>query len=538
MSIRKLLLRQHRHTCGNIRHSASKEGRHTPLVSLRRRISDQHSSQRKFPYIRTAIVLLILWLIAVMIYQTYKPLPPGISYEGQEYRVQNVQFLNDLTYPSPDGQMQHEQQIFQRMLQVVKDAEQFVVVDMFLFNNYQHKGQHFPPVSQQFTDTLIAKKTNNPDMSIWFITDEVNTNYNAAPNPLLEQMKQAGIHVVITNLDPLRDSTPVYSAVWRTFFQWFGQSGKGWIPNLMATDGPDVTLRSYLKLLNVKANHRKVVASEKTAIVSSGNIHDASAYHSNIGFEVTGPVIGDIIQAEQAVVDMSGGGQLPVYDASAQTSSSSSDSSPSSEAAKESESEGPIRLQYLTEGKVNDALLYEINQTGKGDTLWMGMFYIASPKVLEALLDASKRGTDIRLVLDPNENAFGQEKIGIPNRPVAAELHDKSSGSIQIRWYNTTKEQYHTKMMYIAKAAGDHIVIGGSTNFTPRNLNDYNLENDMWIAAPADAAFTIDVADYFKRIWVNEDAPFTLDLEEFQEKTTFLKGILYKLQLILGFTTF
>ncbi|WP_427052100.1 phospholipase D family protein [Paenibacillus sp. TC-CSREp1] len=508
------------------------------MVSLRRRISDQHSSQRKFPYIRTAIALLILWLIAVMIYQTYKPLPPGISYEGQEYRVQNVQFLNDLTYPSPDGQMQHEQQIFQRMLQVVKDAEQFVVVDMFLFNNYQHKGQHFPPVSQQFTDTLIAKKTNNPDMSIWFITDEVNTNYNAAPNPLLEQMKQAGIHVVITNLDPLRDSTPVYSAVWRTFFQWFGQSGKGWIPNLMATDGPDVTLRSYLKLLNVKANHRKVVASEKTAIVSSGNIHDASAYHSNIGFEVTGPVIGDIIQAEQAVVDMSGGGQLPVYDASTQTSSSSSDSSPSSEAAKESESEGPIRLRYLTEGKVNDALLYEINQTGKGDTLWMGMFYIASPKVLEALLDASKRGTDIRLVLDPNENAFGQEKIGIPNRPVAAELHDKSSGSIQIRWYNTTKEQYHTKMIYIAKAAGDHIVMGGSTNFTPRNLNDYNLENDMWIAAPADAAFTIDVADYFKRIWVNEDAPFTLDLEEFQEKTTFLKGILYKLQLILGFTTF
>ncbi|MCK6075754.1 phospholipase D family protein [Paenibacillus silvae] len=510
------------------------------MVSSRRSISEQHSSQRKFPYIRTAIVLLILWLIAVMIYQTYKPLPPGISYESSEYRVQNVQFLNDLTYPSSDGQMQHEQQIFQRMLQVVKDAEQFVVVDMFLYNNYQHKGQHFPPVSQQFTDTLIAKKTNNPDMNIWFITDEVNTNYNAAPNPLLEQMKQAGIHVVITNLDPLRDSTPVYSAVWRTFFQWFGQSGKGWIPNLMATDGPDVTLRSYLKLLNVKANHRKVVASEKTAIVSSGNIHDASAYHSNIGFEVTGPVIGDIIQAEQAVVDMSGGGQLPVYDASAQTSSSSfsSDSSPFSEAAKESESEGPIRLRYLTEGKVNDALLYEINQTGKGDTLWMGMFYIASPKVLEALLDASKRGTDIRLVLDPNENAFGQEKIGIPNRPVAAELHDKSSGSIQVRWYNTTKEQYHTKMIYIAKATGDHIVIGGSTNFTPRNLNDYNLENDMWIAAPADAAFTIDVADYFKRIWVNEDATFTLNLEEFQENTTFLKGILYKLQLILGFTTF
>ena len=168
----------------------------------------------------------------------------------------------------------------------------------------------------------------------------------------------------------------------------------------------------------------------------------------------------------------------------------------------------------------------------------MGMFYIASPKVLDALLDASKREVDIRLVLDPNENAFGQEKIGIPNRPVAAELHDKSDGKIQIRWYNTTKEQYHTKMLYIAKATGDHIVLGGSTNLTPRNMNDYNLENELWVAAPADNEFSRNVADYFERVWNNEDAEFTLNLDEFQEKTTFLKGILYKLQLILGFTTF
>ncbi len=492
-----------------------------PLFTTRRSSSEHQTSRRRFPYIRTALGLLILWLVAVMLYQTYKPLPAGISYESPEYRVDEVAFLHDLTYPSTDGQMEHEQQIFQRMLQIVEEAEQFVVVDMFLFNNYQHKGQHFPPVSVEFTDALVAKKRQHPDMQILFITDEVNTNYNSAPNELLEQMKQAGIEVVITNVDPLRDSTPVYSAVWRTFFQWFGQSGDGWIPNLMASDGPDVTMRSYLKLLNVKANHRKVVASEKKAIVSSGNIHDASAYHSNVAFEVTGPVIGDILHSEQAVLDISGGGQVPSYTA------------PSTDP-----NQGDLRIRYLTEGKVNDAVLHEINLTEKGDTLWMGMFYIASPKVLDALLDASKREVDIRLVLDPNENAFGQEKIGIPNRPVAAELHDKSDGKIQIRWYNTTKEQYHTKMLYIAKATGDHIVLGGSTNLTPRNMNDYNLENELWVAAPADNEFSRSVADYFERVWNNEDAEFTLNLDEFQDKTTFLKGILYKLQLILGFTTF
>ena len=33
---------------------------------------------------------------------------------------------------------------------------------------------------------------------------------------------------------------------------------------------------------------------------------------------------------------------------------------------------------------------------------------------------------------------------------------------------------------------------------------------------------------------IDTDAEFTLDLDEFQEKTTFLKGILYKLQLDSG----
>lgn len=130
------------------------------MVSLRRHTSDRKSSRGKFPYIRTGLVLLVLWLIAVMLYQTYKPLPAGISYESPEYRVDQVEFLHDLTYPSSDGQMQHEQQIFQRMMQIVEEAEQFVLVDMFLFNNYQHKGQNFPPVSSEFTEALVAKKIN------------------------------------------------------------------------------------------------------------------------------------------------------------------------------------------------------------------------------------------------------------------------------------------------------------------------------------------------------------------------------------------
>ncbi|WP_025718755.1 phospholipase D family protein [Paenibacillus sp. 1-18] len=482
-------------------------------------------SDQKSRIVKISILLLILWLIAIMIYQTHKPLPPLVSYESREYSTNEINFWTDLTYRSKDGNTtQHEGQILNRMFKIIDNAQQFIVIDLFLFNDYKHKGQRFPEVSAQMADLLIAKKKAHPDMPIFFITDEVNTNYNSSPNPLLENMKRAGIQVVLTDVDPLRDSTPVYSAVWRTFFQWFGQQGTGWIPNLMASDGPDVTARSYLKLLNVKANHRKLVASEQTALISTGNVHDASAYHSNVALEVKGPIIGDILQTEQAVLDFSGGGKLPAYNPQTKASTSSGQDS--------------YRIKYLTEGKVYSSVLDGIGQTRKGDSIHMGMFYLADRKVLNSLLDASARGVSIQLLLDPNQNAFGQEKKGIPNRPVAQELSQKSKGTIQIRWYNTTHEQYHTKMIYIAKAQGDHIILAGSTNLTPRNLDDLNLENELWVAAPADSKLTRQVTAYFDKLWNNQGAAYSLDLAAYEDHSTFWKDILYRLQDILGFTTF
>ncbi|MDO7906492.1 phospholipase D family protein [Paenibacillus sp. JX-17] len=472
--------------------------------------------------LRICLGLLVLWLIAVMIYQTHKPLPEGVSYESPVYRTSQVTFLQDLTYPNGAGGTAQKQQIYNRILHIVDEAESFIVIDLFLFNDYIHEGQTFPQVSAGLANRLTEKKKTHPDMDIVFITDEINTNYNSAPNPLLERMKKAGIRVVITDVDPLRDSTPAYSAVWRTFFQWFGQSGNGWIPNLMSSQGPDITMRSYLKLMNVKANHRKVVASEKSALISSGNVHDASAFHSNIAFEVHGEVIGDILKAEQAVLDFSGGGQLPAY---------------SSEPAAATAS-GAYQIRYVTEGKVYDRVLEAIHGAGSGDQIDMGMFYLADRKVIEGLLEASERGAAIRVLLDPNENAFGQDKIGIPNRPVASELHSKSNGRIAVKWYNTTEEQYHTKLLYVRHHGGDSIMMGGSTNFTPRNLNNYNLENDLWVQAPSGSELDQNLEHYFDRLWNNKGAEFSLELPAYQEKTNFLKDWAYRLQTILGFTTF
>ncbi|KWX73819.1 phospholipase [Paenibacillus riograndensis] len=471
------------------------------------------------------IGLLMLWLAGVMVYQTHKPLPAGISYESPVYTADRVYFWHDLTYQDQNGTQQREEQILPRILQIIAESRQFLVIDLFLFNNYTHKDQQFPAVSQELTDRLVAQQAAYPDMEIVFITDEVNTNYGSAPNPLLEQMKAAGIKVILTDVDPLRDSTPVYSAVWRTFIQWFGQSGEGWIPNLMASGGPDITARSYLKLLNVKANHRKVVVSEKTALISSGNVHDASAYHSNIALEVQGPIIADILKTEQAAADLSAAG--PILSKLPEVTGENT-----------AQSKSPLEMRYLTEGKIYKYALQGIRSAGQGDTLWMGMFYLADDRILDELVKASARGADIRLLMDPNQNAFGRDKIGIPNRPAAMDLNKRTGGKIAIRWYNTGKEQYHTKLMFIAKASGPSIVLGGSTNFTARNLDDYNLENNLWIALPKTQPLYAEMESYFNRLWGNKDAQYTLPLEAYQSDVTWMKYILFRMQKNLGFTTF
>ncbi|UUZ94399.1 phospholipase D family protein [Paenibacillus sp. P25] len=432
--------------------------------------------------------------------------------------MNRVGFLYDLTYKQ-GGRTVHEQHIFDRIFQAVDEAERFIVIDMFLFNSFTNADQDYPKLSETLTAKLIERKKMYPGLQIVFITDEVNTTYGSHTTPEFERLKAAGIPVILTDLDALRDSTPLYSAGWRMFFRWFGQSGGGWIPNPMAGAAPKATLRSYLKLLNVKANHRKVIATEKTVIIPSANAHDASGFHSNTALEVSGNVISDVLESEQAAVRLSGQLKLPSYPAGLGGET------------------GPLSVRSLTEGKIYAYVLRTISEAKPGDTIWLGMFYLGDGRVIRELIEAASRGVKVRLILDPNENAFGRDKIGIPNRPAAEELTQKSGGRIGIRWYNTGKEQFHTKMMLVS--GREHsTLISGSANFTPRNLDDFNLETDLAVEGPAGAEVFQEATGYFDRLWNNRDAEYTLDYPAYKDQTVLIKEWLYHIQKFLGFTTF
>jgi len=475
-------------------------------------------SRRKRIIIGSLGVYSLIYIAAIM-WHTFKPLPQGVSFTGELHKTDTVDFITDLTYPQDQKgeDLVHENNIFDTVYNMIDEAEDFVVVDFFLFDGYYDVKEDFPKIADSLSTKLATKKMENPDMPVVIITDPINQGYGSFENEWFKKMREADVEIVYTDLDPLRDSTPIYSGIYRTLFQWFDIGGEGWITNAMASESPKMTIASYMKLLNIKANHRKVIVTEKEAMVTSSNPHDASGFHGNIALKVSGPIINDILEAEEAVSLYSGGPKLPRI-----------------KAGKE---QGEYEVQYVTEKKILDALLADLAKTEEGDKILLGMFFIAKRDIVKALTDASNRGVEVNMVLDPNENSFGQEKSGLPNRPVVHEMVENTNGNINVRWYNTTIGQYHTKAIWIQ--TNEHTIISsGSANYTKRTLDDFNLESNLRIIAPNDSELAEEMEQYFERIWNNEDAVYTLELEEFQDDFTFWQRWIYTIQKALKVTTY
>ncbi len=70
------------------------------------------------------VMALIAW-VGTMIWQTHKPLPPGVHVSSVPTLLpaDAVQFLSDLTYETPQGERRSEQAIFDAVLKQVDEAQ-------------------------------------------------------------------------------------------------------------------------------------------------------------------------------------------------------------------------------------------------------------------------------------------------------------------------------------------------------------------------------------------------------------------------------
>jgi hypothetical protein len=441
----------------------------------------------------------VIFLVIIGVYNVYKPLPENIRYEGAQHTLpaSALTFLHDDTYLDDNGMRTSDQEIFDEIFHRVEIAHSYVLVDLFFFSDFTGiETSAYRELSHELTEVLIAKKQSSPEVTIQVITDPINTMYGGLQVAHLNALKEAGIPVIITELRPLRDSNPMYSAVWRTLFQWWGNTDtSGWLPNPLHAESPHLSTRTYLAMLNYKANHRKVVVTDSLkngeqlfhTIISSANPHDGSSAHSNSAIAIASNVVArDILKTEAAVASLSGAA-LVVPDVISTGSAT-----------------GTVTAQVFTEGAIKDALLTMINSTASGDAIDMAMFYFADRDVIAALLAADARGVTLRLLLDPNKDAFGREKDGSPNRQVANEILHKTIGNTSIRWCNTHGEQCHSKLLIVRQ--GDTVtILHGSANFTRRNLDDFNLETSIRVSGNQSEQLFLDANEFFTKQWENRD---------------------------------
>lgn len=463
---------------------------------------------------RAALCVGLAYGMAMWFHARVRPLPKGISLEGPLHPVQDgeVELLADVTAGQGPSRI-HEQEIFDRVLGLIQGAEEFIVADLFLFNS--HLGQAATAhrsLAAEVSQALARQKQAHPNLRVVVISDPVNEAYGGGQSPHFAAMRAAGIPVVLTRLSALRDSNPLFSTGWRTFAQWFQPTPGGWLPHPFSPNAGKVGLGSWLSLLNFKANHRKLLVADQprpdgrgrelAGVVMSANPHDGSSEHSNVALLLKGAACLDLIDAEQAVLDFSGSsirlrdGLPPGYLASA---------APPSPA--------PATLQLATEGGISRSLARELASATQGDSILVGMFYLSDRSVIRALRAAAGRGAEVRLILDPNRDAFGYKKNGIPNRPVAHELTHGGKGPIQVRWYASHGEQFHSKLVLIRRGAYATLFLG-SANLTRRNLGDYNLEADLILRGPSTLKPIAEAEALLERLWRNDGQQSTLPYAE------------------------
>jgi len=503
-----------------------------------KREKQKFSKKKMFVYL--LLVILILYITNIL-YHTTKTLPEGLSYRGSVYEVNesDVNFVYDLTYSNTDGKLITNHQIYDDVFKNINEAENFVLLDIFLIDrNYDKKV--YRHLSKELVDSLISRKKENQKLQIFFMTDKYNDFYGSVKNKNFEELNENGIDVNFGDNRILRDSNPFYSGMWRIFFSWSGLPNHDCENSLIKYNGNKICFRSIANAVNFKANHRKLIVINKiengkrkaVSVFTSSNPSDYGSRHSNVGLIVdedafTKGLWTDILFSEKTFAEKSGEKYLDVEIPNKRK-----------DLVGVRPQDGKAYVQFLSEKKIKDDLINEINFLDDGEEMEIAQFLLTDRDVINSLLSASDRGAKIKIILDPSKQLFGKATGGIPNLAAASDLIEKSKNDkfpIEVKFYNTHEEEFHTKIMIIKKKDGRLIVYIGSANLTKRNLNDLNMEADVKLITRNNSEVGLEITDYFEKLWGNEDGNNYTEGYESKPKISSYKYLKYRVQEASGF---
>ena len=447
------------------------------------------------------------------------PMPEGCNLLSPYFSYTDVDLLVDQTYhDEATGENILEHEILETIIQEVESAETFLIIDFFLWNEWQgrfaeNNGQELTPLGNNLAEAIIEKRKMNPEMPILIVTDPINRLYGGNDPRFFKAFEELGIPVVYTDLYKLPDSNKIYSKqvrFWSKFYSLGSNNNQFRIfPNVVESKAERLSFSQFFKALHLKANHRKIVISgyrnsPSKMIIGSFNPSDASSFNSNLSVSVSGPVADYAARSEIAIAEWSAlnpdnlvGKRFALEDAFSRMDKALL---PQNHFNQYSSRKTGIR--FISEGATYQVISNLFEDAKKGTEIDIAMFYLSDRKIIKAIKSAAKRGAKIRLLLDQNKNAFGFKKLGVPNRSVADELMQMDEvDSIQIHWASEkSRGQYHSKAIRIYDDKRD-ILFLGSSNLTHRSINNFNLEANVLFNDVITINNEFDL--YFESVWDN-----------------------------------
>ncbi len=420
------------------------------------------------------------------------------------------------------GERTMHQEIFDEILTLIEEADSAILLDFFLWNSWQGmQREEHRSLSSELADALIDKKEDDPGIAIIVMTDPLNRLYGSEEGAVFSRMAKAGIPVVFTDLDLLRDPNTLYAGPARVYGKpisrepWFQKHlKKKRFTHPFYHGGPHVSALQLGNLFFFKANHRKLIVADSAfdgwrMVISSLNPSDSSSAHSNMGVRLDGDIAWRVAREELLAVEWSGGTSGHVLEAGpgdwGKVLRGIRNALPAPRPVEAAEG-GQALAEWITEGAIRERVIEMLNGTTRGDHVRIAMFYISDRGVIQAVKDAAFGGARVQLILDMNKDAFGREKDGIPNRPVAGELMSFAAEEnvfIDVKWAETHGEQFHSKAMSITNPdAAKHQFTCGSANWTRRNIGDFNMEANICLQNVPEITERFNT--YFDNAWRNE----------------------------------
>lgn len=291
---------------------------------------------------------------------------------------------------------------------------------------------------------------------------------------LLAAKARSGVRVDVT-FDPGKGFTPMFTRAANTVIATL----KAGSVNVHAF--PVNRLPRRYGINKVVDHNKVVVVDRQVAMVGGMNIADVFARNHDVMLQIRGPAAADV--GRMIASDRSVAAPLEA-DSGSRPAPTEPIAPPEDLAPPFSDSLVPVRILStgINRRGYKEVLLDQIRRAEK--SVHALMFQLVDEDVIEALIEARKRGVDVRVILDPGDHdelipIIKKAPRGFPNLPIALQL---LKAGVPVRWYRLDPDQVemHAKVGII----DGRVLLAGSTNWIPSAFL-YNNEMSLLVEGGA-----------------------------------------------------